>query len=115
MTRPESCGPHACGTRQAYELDGCRKDGCRLMMVIWTKDDPPAEIVSGVKRSAEPYGRIIRVLLRDGYTLRELARRADHSAPALRDIALGVTRWIYPSTARAIERLVETLPSEVSA
>lgn len=116
MNRPQGCIPdHPCGSRQAYEA-GCANDACRLMMVLHTKHDRHARTiaVSPVKCDAEPYARLIRALLREGFTLRQLAQRADYSAQALRNIALGVTIWVYPRTAKAIRSLVATLPSEES-
>ena len=115
MTRPAWCGEHPCGSREAFDA-GCRADSCRLMMVLHTSGlrSVPIPEVRTIKRDAEPYAKLLRQLLREGHTLRQLSKRADYSAVALRNIAMGVTSWIYPATARAIERLVATLPSEAS-
>ena len=103
--------PH--GSRERYK-QGCACDGCRLMMVLHTKSVRPVRVVESgsSKRDAEPYAKLLRALLRDGYTLRQLAQRADFSAKALQNIALGVTVWVYPDTGKAIDRLVATLPSQ---
>ena len=101
---------HPHGSRERYEA-GCECDGCRLCMILHTKA-PVTPTKSTKQWDAAPYGKLLRALLREGYTLRQLAQRADYSAAALRNIALGVTVWIYPSTAEAIERLIATLPSE---
>ena len=96
---------------------GCRRDSCRLMQLIHAKGRPQTTAwkPSEARRPAEPYAQVLRALLRAGWTLRELANRADYSAPAFRNIALGMTSFVYADTASAIERLVAQLPSEAKA
>lgn len=111
MTRPEACAafdPHPCGSRNAYEA-GCSKDGCRLMMVLHTAN---GHTPSPQRIDAEPYARIIRELLRQGLTMQRMAIHTGFTKVTIRNIALGITTWVYPATAKALTALVELLPSE---
>lgn len=110
--RPDACAafdPHPCGSNEAY-VAGCRLDGCRLMQLIHTKNAPTSRRANAI--DAEPYAVVIRALLRQGHTLRELAVFVGYSTPTLRNIALGVTTSVYADTAKALTTLVELLPSE---
>jgi hypothetical protein len=101
---------HPHGSRERYEA-GCECDGCRLMMILHTKHDP-VTADGETKRSADPYATVLRALLRRGYHLRDLAEITGFETLTLRNIALGITAWIYPGTAAAIEGLIPLLPSE---
>jgi lambda repressor-like predicted transcriptional regulator len=84
-------------------------------MILHTKHDPKlnGHFIPTPKRiDAEPYARIIRELLRSGWTMRKLALRTGFSPVAIRNIALSMTTWVYPDTAAELTKLVELLPSE---
>lgn len=88
------------------------------MMILHERHDRPMRVrtvpVRSTKRDAEPFAKLLRILLRDGYTIREIAQRSGLTREAVNNIALGITTWVYPATAACIEALVKSLPSHGS-
>lgn len=84
------------------------------MMILHTKSDPiPIRAPRRVNLvDAAPFGRLLRALIREGYTLRALSDRTKISRTELRHISLDFYPVMFASTAGVLRPLSALLPSE---